>query len=199
MDVSEIEEIQTENPQSRFRVTKMPILAPGTCILCKSSGGDERAFIDFGMQLDWFGAVYFCTECITEAAKLIGLEQNSDWARTEKNLRTEVSRVTDLCADARVKLDAAMVLVRDCTCSDSGIGSPPLEITEAELVEHGSDVRDSVSEPEFDGSESEEVSGGEPDPDESASIEGLDSIPADSGDDEFTASGKPRRSRKSTG
>lgn len=59
-------------PLSRVQVLDNPILAPGTCCLCGSAGGDGRKFIDFGKQLDWFGAVYFCSHCIAEVARSIG-------------------------------------------------------------------------------------------------------------------------------
>jgi hypothetical protein len=39
--------------------------------MCGSVGGDDRKFIDFGKQLDWYGAVYFCTECIKEFATAV--------------------------------------------------------------------------------------------------------------------------------
>lgn len=60
------------DPCSRIKVLDTPILAPGICCLCGSSGGDGRKFIDFGKQLDWYGAVYFCSICIQETAQAIG-------------------------------------------------------------------------------------------------------------------------------
>jgi hypothetical protein len=47
-------------------------LAPGTCSLCGSADGNDRKFIDFGKQLDWYGAVYFCSECMREVSEAIG-------------------------------------------------------------------------------------------------------------------------------
>lgn len=49
-----------------------PINAPGQCCLCGSAGDNKRKFIDFGKQLDWYGAVYFCTICIAEVALASG-------------------------------------------------------------------------------------------------------------------------------
>lgn len=62
----------TVSPQSRIKILDAPILAPGTCCLCGSAGGDSRKFIDFGKQLDWYGAVYFCSECINECVMATG-------------------------------------------------------------------------------------------------------------------------------
>lgn len=60
------------SPQSRIQVLDVPILAPGTCLLCGTSGVDDRKFVDFGKQVDWYGAVYLCSECIEEVARAIG-------------------------------------------------------------------------------------------------------------------------------
>lgn len=59
----------TTTPQSRIQVLDVPISLPGVCTMCGSPGGDGRKFLDFGFQLDWYGAVYFCSECIKEFAQ----------------------------------------------------------------------------------------------------------------------------------
>lgn len=60
------------SPQSRIQVIDVPILAPGVCMVCGTAGVDDRKFIDFGKQVDWYGAVYLCSECIIEVARAIG-------------------------------------------------------------------------------------------------------------------------------
>lgn len=62
----------TVSAQSRINVLDNPVLAPGVCCLCGCAGDGERKFIDFGKQLDWYGAVYFCTVCIIEVAEASG-------------------------------------------------------------------------------------------------------------------------------
>lgn len=62
----------TVSPQSRIRILNTPVLAPGVCCLCGSAGDDKRTFVDFGKQLDWYGAVYFCSECINECVLATG-------------------------------------------------------------------------------------------------------------------------------
>lgn len=61
----------TVTPQSRVQVLDVPIAAPGNCSMCGSVGGDGRKFLDYGKQLDWYGAVYFCSECIKEFASAV--------------------------------------------------------------------------------------------------------------------------------
>jgi hypothetical protein len=57
---------------ARVQAIDKPIQAPGQCCLCGSAGDSKRKFIDFGKQLDWYGAVYFCTICIAEVALASG-------------------------------------------------------------------------------------------------------------------------------
>lgn len=74
----------TQSPVlSRFSVIEKPIASPGKCVVC---GAVNRPVIDFNFNIDWYGAVYFCTICMREAAsklgfisleKYIGLEQEA--------------------------------------------------------------------------------------------------------------------------
>lgn len=60
------------SPQSRIQILDVPILAPGICLVCGTAGIDDRKFVDFGKQVEWYGAVYLCSECITEVARAVG-------------------------------------------------------------------------------------------------------------------------------
>jgi hypothetical protein len=62
----------TITAQSRVQVIDVPLLAPGSCVLCGTVGGDGRKFLDFGKSIKWYGAVYFCTECFREFAEGAG-------------------------------------------------------------------------------------------------------------------------------
>lgn len=61
----------TLSAQSRIKLSDVAAIEPGVCILCGSAGGDDRKFVDFGKQLDWYGAVYFCSYCIGEVAESV--------------------------------------------------------------------------------------------------------------------------------
>lgn len=177
-----------ENPNSRFRVIGTALLPPGVCALCGTSGGDGRQFIDFGKTMDWYGTVYFCTFCIGEASKLLGFAMAKDYELALKNLRDELSDSDDRYVEAKVKLDAAMVLLRNCSCSDSGIGSPVVEIPEADIVEPGDAVEPDES--------TDQV---EPDADEPVVEQGPNDVSGSSGNDESVPDVKPtRRVRKSS-
>lgn len=55
--------------QSRLKVLNNPELAPGVCFLNGCVGDGERKFIDFGRNIEWYGAVYICTQCIIEVVE----------------------------------------------------------------------------------------------------------------------------------
>lgn len=63
----------TTSAQSRYQILNTPVLAPGVCFTCGASDSEHgRVYIDFGKQIDWYGAVYLCSECIREVAEAIG-------------------------------------------------------------------------------------------------------------------------------
>lgn len=55
---------------SRFQIVERPVASPGKCAIC---GCTDRPVVDFGLDIEIFGVVYFCLICLTEAADTIGL------------------------------------------------------------------------------------------------------------------------------
>ncbi len=56
-----------------------PPLHPGTCLLCKSAGGDGRKFIDFNRVARMIGRIYLCDFCITEVTSILGWVSPANW------------------------------------------------------------------------------------------------------------------------
>lgn len=54
---------------SRFQRLIRPLLPPGTCLIC---GSPEKPVLDFNLNIPRFGRLYFCDECVTEMARVIG-------------------------------------------------------------------------------------------------------------------------------
>lgn len=48
----------------RFKFLERPAALPGKCACC---GAVDKPVLDFGMDLDFYGAVYLCVECLGEA------------------------------------------------------------------------------------------------------------------------------------
>lgn len=60
------------NLLSRFTIQDYPHAAPGKCVLCGANHvRDGRKYVDFGMDVPRYGAVYMCTKCIDELAHLL--------------------------------------------------------------------------------------------------------------------------------
>lgn len=54
----------------RFKFLDRPAALPGKCACC---GSVERPVVDFNFDLDFYGAVYLCTDCLGEAASIAGI------------------------------------------------------------------------------------------------------------------------------
>lgn len=49
---------------NKVQITVVPRALPAKCASCGYAGGDsDRYFIDFGLDIDFYGVVYFCTDC----------------------------------------------------------------------------------------------------------------------------------------
>lgn len=106
------------SPNSRFSIHDNPNVAPGVCCVCKHPGGDGRKFIDFGFQLDFYGAVYFCTYCFTEASQAFG------FVSLEKHVELQNTHTVLLLANHNLEAsfeefkNASRTLLRNCRCGD---------------------------------------------------------------------------------
>jgi hypothetical protein len=141
------------SPQSRYSIHTAPPKAPGKCFICSTGGGvDERKFLDFGKQLKWYGAVYFCSECIREIAEALGYypaeifklltEANSELIQANDQLRKSLE-------SANVARRAIAGTLANCTCGPDG----PYP-DDAEDVESDSRAESDDQEPiKFDGLE----------------------------------------------
>lgn len=50
-----------------------PPMSPGQCVICGTPGNSETQFIDTGWDVDFYGVVYFCMDCIKEAAAVLSM------------------------------------------------------------------------------------------------------------------------------
>lgn len=58
---------------SKYRILAVPDLKPGKCANCGSSKDDGRKYIDFGLEVDWFGIVFLCGLCLKDVSTNMGL------------------------------------------------------------------------------------------------------------------------------
>jgi hypothetical protein len=170
----DVEKVTEENAQSRFRITDNANLAPGVCALCGSAGGDGRQFIDFGKTMDWYGAVYFCTWCIGEAAKLLGLVSSRSLEILTATYENLHAAHEGLKFESKAEIDAARILLRNCHCDPDSTNPTVLDSLEAD------------PEPEPDNST----------PDQPIGLEGFVDLPSFGSDDESDE--KPKRRGRNT-
>ena len=110
-------------PNSRVTVHDNPNMAPGKCCMCGDAGSDERKFIDFGMQLDVYGAVYFCDVCLTEVSRAVGFIPMKPMEILVSSNLFLLNQRDELLLRIEGLKDASRILFADCACGDFGDGS----------------------------------------------------------------------------
>lgn len=108
-------------PNARVQVYKHPPAAPGKCVVCGFGGDaeDSRTFIDFGFDLDYYGVVYFCSNCIVEVANAIGFVSGEQYEAVAK----ENADLTERLIGATNERDFAIDSLRAFLNGRPGVGS----------------------------------------------------------------------------
>lgn len=55
----------------RVVISPSPYATPGCCAICGYAGRD-RSYIDYRLDFEFYGTLYFCTDCGMEPARLLG-------------------------------------------------------------------------------------------------------------------------------
>lgn len=63
---------------SKYRILDVPDVQPGKCANCGSSKNDGRKYVDFGLHVDFYGAVYLCGWCLADIYKSLTSEDSKD-------------------------------------------------------------------------------------------------------------------------
>lgn len=148
-------------PQSRLHILDKPVALPGKCSLCGDTGSDNRKFIDFGLQLDWYGAVYFCSECIKELAQAINYISLTHFESQARELSILQIKYDQLEARNKAVENALRIILgRSSDPIDSIVGDVVASVEES----------DSIVEP------NKEHDGGDSKAEQSSSVEGPDDI-----------------------
>lgn len=58
---------------SKYKFYPVPRYKPGKCANCGSAKDDGRQYVDFGLEVDWYGTVFLCTLCLEDIARNSGL------------------------------------------------------------------------------------------------------------------------------
>lgn len=84
------------DPDTKFKVlNRGSLLAPACCSSC-GNGDSERYYVDFGLFIDYFGQVYFCNICISDAAENIGLLNDTEIEFLKNQVKTSADELAEL-------------------------------------------------------------------------------------------------------
>lgn len=117
---------------SRIQVMDTPLSAPGTCAICGVPGPceDGRKFVDFGLLLEFYGVVYFCTECISPVALAAGYVSSVE-SETIKSLSEGfVKQAETLKEENRILTHALVSILNNRGVDLGGIAAGILSVEE---------------------------------------------------------------------
>lgn len=107
------------NVSGRFHVLDQPYSAPSKCAFCglgHNNDGEVR-FIDTTLDLDFYGVVYICSNCLNEIAESLGYISNDKWI----GLKYEREAIHDENEIVRAENDglrSALNILTGHRCSD---------------------------------------------------------------------------------
>ena len=58
---------------TKYRITNIPDTQPGKCSNCGGFSPDGRQYVDIGEDVEFYGALMFCSLCIADIARTLGL------------------------------------------------------------------------------------------------------------------------------
>lgn len=126
---------------NRFQIIRIPLVSPGKCATCGYTGGDDRQFIDFGFDLDFYGAVYFCTGCFTDACMqmgFVGPDKFKDLSQIVDEQGSKIQAIVAENAKLRDALNNLNFLGTVADSSDSPIKEPSESAQKSEPADNGS-------------------------------------------------------------
>jgi hypothetical protein len=80
-----------EDTSSRFAVLQSPVALPAKCAVC---GTPQGPLLDFGLDIDMYGVVYFCLTCLEAAAARANLFEK--YSVKSEQVRNDLQAYGDL-------------------------------------------------------------------------------------------------------
>jgi hypothetical protein len=117
----------TTTQSDKATVTKYPI-APATCVICLRSANGVLDFIDFQMNLDVYGSVNICVDCLAPVADLIGYVKKTEYEQVKEQNNNLVDMNRELVENnerLNSTLDSLLKLRPDVLHSDLSVDEKP--------------------------------------------------------------------------
>lgn len=149
--------INNSRPGDRIQVLDQPVAAPAICVVCKAGGGklpqgERLKFIDFGMDIEYYGAVYFCSNCIVNVAYALGYYGPAEMAAVESKLarlyieHAEMKDQNDALRNALHSLGISLGIPSNATVESSEFqdftgATDVLSESESESIEQGAEFK----------------------------------------------------------
>jgi hypothetical protein len=104
-----VSELTLSQINGRFQLLDRPAALPGKCAVC---GAVNKPVVDFGFDLDFYGVVMFCVECLRSAAQIIGMVDGELLTRAElvqRNHEHQLEAAKDLADEYLNRFNALYV------------------------------------------------------------------------------------------
>jgi hypothetical protein len=94
--------MNARNPAvDRIQILERPMALPAKCIVC---GGVDRPVLDFQFDIEYYGAVYFCVECLTDVVSKIGYAPVAEVEARELEARNVIGKSRDIVRQLEVEI-----------------------------------------------------------------------------------------------
>jgi hypothetical protein len=100
------------NVSGRFKVLDQPYALPSKCAFCSLGHNQDGkvSFIDTTLDLDFYGVVYICSNCLTEIAKSLGFIPPEGWQKIVEDSTNSLIENDRLRAENNGLRDAVNIL-----------------------------------------------------------------------------------------
>lgn len=87
------------DPRGKVQVLTSPQALPPNCVVCNRHADGLTEFVDIGFQIEFYGAVYFCVDCLTPVAEACGYVPYKEFKDISNILEGTLDRSKELERD----------------------------------------------------------------------------------------------------